>query len=140
MRRLVVGLAGALAAGVISLTPTAAHAETTLCTGKSFNQTYACDPGWAVNMMFMHWRMYRGHNCTNYVAWRLTRDGVAEPAYRLGNAISWASRAKSHGVPVNTTPAAGAVGTWSGRNHVVYVEQVGPGWLVISEDSWSLKR
>jgi surface antigen len=134
------GVAGALMAGVLSLTPSAAHAETTLCVGKSFKETYACDPGWAVNMMFMHWRMYRGHNCTNYVAWKLTVDGVPEPNYLLGSASSWASRAKSHGVRVDSTPEAGAVGTWSGRNHVVYVDQVGPGWLVISEDSWTLKR
>ena len=140
MRRLVLGLAGTLVAGLLSLTPSPAHAETTLCSGKSFDETLRCDPGWAVNMMFMHWRMYRGHNCTNYVAWRLTRDGVPEPGYRLGNARYWADRAKRHGVPVNSTPQVGAVGTWSGRNHVVYVEQVGPGWLLITEDSWSAKR
>jgi len=140
VRKLLLGLAGTLVAGVLSLTPSAAHAETTLCSGKSFDETMACDPGWAVNMMFMHWRMYRGHNCTNYVAWRLTRDGVEEPNYLLGNARSWADRAERHGVPVNKTPQVGAVGTWSGRNHVVYVEQVGPGWLLITEDSWSSKR
>jgi len=140
VRRLLLGLAGTLVAGVLSLTPIAAHAETTLCTGKSFDETMKCDPGWAVNMMFMHWRMYRGHNCTNYVAWRLTRDGVQEPDYLLGNARSWADRAKRHGVPVNSTPQVGAVGTWSGRNHVVYIEQVGPGWLLMTEDSWSSKR
>ena len=140
MRRLVLGLAGTLVAGVLSLTPSAAHAETTLCSGRSFDETMKCDPGWAVNMMFMHWRMYRGHNCTNYVAWRLTRDGVPEPNYRLGNARYWADRAKKHGVPVNSTPQVGAAGTWPGRNHVVYIEQVGPGWLLITEDSWSAKR
>jgi surface antigen len=140
VRRLLLGLAGTLVAGVLSLTPTAAHAETTMCSGRSFDDTMKCDPGWAVNMMFMHWRMYRGHNCTNYVAWRLTRDGVQEPGYLLGNARSWADRAKRHGVPVTTTPEVGAVGTWSGRNHVVYVEQVAPTWLLISEDSWSSKR
>ena len=140
MRRLLLGLAGTLVAGVLSLTPSAAHAETTLCSGKSFDQVMKCDPGWAVNMMFMHWRMYRGHNCTNYVAWRLTRDGVQEPSYLLGNARSWADRAKRHGVPVSTTPQVGAVGAWPGRNHIVYVEQVGPGWLLLTEDSWSSKR
>jgi hypothetical protein len=140
VRRLLLGLAGTLVAGVLSLTPSAAHAETTLCSGKSFDETMKCDPGWAVNMMFMHWRMYRGHNCTNYVAWRLTRDGVQEPDYLLGNARSWADRAKRHGVPVNATPQVGAVGTWSGRNHVTYVEQVAPGWLLLTEDSWSSKR
>lgn len=140
MRRLLLGLAGTLIAGMLSLTPSAAYAETTLCVGKTFKETLACDSGWAVNMMFMHWRMYRGHNCTNYVAYRLGRDGVQEPNYLLGSARSWAGRAKSHGVPVDSSPEAGAAGTWPGRNHVVYVEQVGPGWLEITEDSWTSKR
>lgn len=111
-----------------------------MCVGKSFSETMACDPGWAVNMMFMHWRMYRGHNCTNYVAWRLSKDGVPEPNFLLGNAGSWASRAKKHGIPVDSTPEAGAAGTWPGRNHVVYVEQVGPNYLLITEDSFTSKR
>jgi surface antigen len=140
MRRLLMGLAGVLMAGVISVIPSAAHAETTLCVGTSVKSTMKCDSGWAVNMMFMHWRMYRGHNCTNYVAWRLGRDGVQEPNYLLGNASSWAKNAKKHGVPVDEKPEVGAVGAWSGRNHVVYVDQVGSNWLLLTEDSYSQKR
>jgi surface antigen len=141
VRSLVSGLAAALVAALaVALTPTAAHAETTLCSGTSFSQTAACDPAWAVNMTFMHWRMYAGHNCTNYVAWRLSVDGVPQPSYRLGNARDWAPRAKSHGVPVNSTPAVGAVGTWPGRNHVVYIDEVRADSLLITEDSYSSKR
>jgi surface antigen len=139
VRRLVLGLSGTLVTGVLSMAP--AHAtQSTLCVGKSVAETAACDPGWAADMKRMHWRMYAGHNCTNYVAWRLTRDGVPQPKYRLGNAGSWAKAAKKNGVLVNSVPAVGAVGAWSGRGHVVYVEQVGPDSLVISEDSWSKKR
>lgn len=127
-------------AGGLSLVPMSAHAETTLCVGTSVKSTMKCDPGWAANMMFMHWRMYRGHNCTNYVAYRLGRDGVPEPSYLLGNASSWAGRAAKHGVPVDKTPEVGAVGAWSGRNHVVYVDQVGSDWLLLTEDSFSQKR
>jgi surface antigen len=141
VRSLVSGLAAALVAALaVALTPAAAHAETTLCSGSSFSQTAACDPAWAVNMTFMHWRMYSGHNCTNYVAWRLSVDGVPQPAYLLGNARDWASRAKSHGVPVTTTPAVGAVGSWPGRNHVVYIDEVRADSLLITEDSFSAKR
>src|SRR5689334_14975641 len=119
MRRLVLGLAGTLVAGVLCLTPTAAHAtQSTLCAGKSVAETAICDPGWAADMNVMHWRMYRGHNCTNYVAWRLTRDGVAQPNFLLGSAGSWAGRAKKRGVPVDSVPSVGAVGTWPGRSHV----------------------
>ena len=140
MRRLLLGLAGVLVAGGMTVVPSVAHAETTQCVGTSVKSTMKCDPGWAVNMMFMHWRMFRGHNCTNYVAWRLGRDGVPEPKYLLGNAVSWAKRAKDHGVRVDSTPAVGAVGAWSGRNHIVYVDQVGSNWLLLTEDSYSQKR
>ena len=140
VRTVLSGFLAALVAASVVLAPTPAHAETTLCIGKSFTETAKCDPAWAVNMTFMHWRMYAGHNCTNYVAWRLSVDGVTQPSYRLGNAGSWASAAKRHGVPVNGTPAAGSVATWPGRNHVAYVEEVRPDSLLISEDSWSQKR
>jgi surface antigen len=126
--------------GGVTLIPSVAHAETTLCVGTDVKSTMKCDPGWAVNMMFMHWRMYRGHNCTNYVAWRLTRDGVDEPPYLLGNAVDWAKNASKHGVPVDSTPEVGAVGAWSGRNHIVYVDQVGSDFLLLTEDSYSQKK
>ena len=113
-----------------------AAAQTLICSGVSVSQVQKCDTGWAANMAFMHWRMYGGHNCTNYVAYRLGRDGVPEPPYLLGNANTWASRAKSHGVRVDGTPEVGAVGAWPGRNHVVYVDEVGPGYLITSEDNW----
>lgn len=141
VRSLVSGLVAALIAGLtVVLTPTVAQADTTLCTGRSFSETAVCDPGWAVNMTFMHWRMYAGQNCTNYVAWRLGVNGVPQPNYLLGNASNWASRAASHGVPVNSTPAVGAVGVLPGRNHIVYIDEVRADSLVISESSYSQRR
>ncbi|WP_423847997.1 CHAP domain-containing protein [Aeromicrobium sp.] len=121
---------------VTGLVMSPAAAQTTICSGVSVSEVQKCDPGWAANMSFMHWRMYGGHNCTNYVAYRLGRDGVPEPSYLLGNANTWASRAKSHGVRVDSTPEVGAVGAWPGRNHVVYIDEVGPGYLITSEDNW----
>ncbi len=123
---------------VVAIGPVSAPAtaQTTLCSGVSNSDVKKCDAGWAANMHLMHWRMYRGHNCTNFVAYALKRDGVAEPSYLLGNANTWASRAKAHGVLVDNTPRVGAVGAWPGRNHVVYVEEVGPGYLITSEDNY----
>ena len=123
---------------VVVAAPTAgpAAAQTLICSGVSVADVRKCDAGWAANMAFMHWRMYSGHNCTNYVAYRLGRDGVPEPPYLLGNANTWASRAKSHGVRVDGTPEVGAVGAWPGRNHIVYVEEVGAGYLITSEDNF----
>ena len=127
-----------MAAAVVlaGLTTSPAAAQTIICTGVSVQDVAKCDPGWAANMHFMHWRMYSGHNCTNYVAYRLKRDGVPMPPYRLGNADTWAPNAKRNGVRVDSQPAVGAVGAWPGRRHIVYVEEVGPNYLIISEDNW----
>ncbi len=137
MRRIGSVLAAALvAAALVVVAPTTANSAVLLCSGVSVKDVAKCDSGWAANMHFMHWRMYSGHNCTNYVAYRLKRDGVPMPAYRLGNADTWAPNAKRNGVRVDNQPAVGAVGAWPGRRHVVYVDEVGPGWLIISEDNW----
>jgi surface antigen len=127
-----------VAAAVVlaGLTTSPAAAQTIICTGVSVQDVAKCDPGWAANMHFMHWRMYSGHNCTNYVAYRLKRDGVPMPPYRLGNADTWAPNAKRNGVRVDSQPAVGAVGAWPGRRHIVYVDEVGPNYLIISEDNW----
>ena len=127
-----------MAAAVVltGLTTSPAAAQVTLCSGVSVRDVEKCDPGWAANMHFMHWNMYRGHNCTNYVAYRLKRDGVPQPSYRLGNADTWAPNAKRNGVLVDNKPEVGAVGAWPGRRHVVYVEEVGSNYLITSEDNW----
>ena len=139
MRRIGTSLAAVLVAATVVMTGPAtspAAAQTVLCSGVSVKEVQKCDPGWAANMHFMHWRMYSGHNCTNYVAYRLKRDGVPQPSYRLGNADTWAPNAKRNGVLVDNKPKVGAVGAWPGRRHIVYVEEVGPNYLITSEDNW----
>ena len=138
-RRIGPSLAAVLVAVAVVMTGPAtspAAAQTTICSGVSVKEVQKCDSGWAANMHFMHWRMYSGHNCTNYVAYRLKRDGVPQPGYRLGNADTWAPNAKRNGVRVDGTPEVGAVGAWPGRRHVVYVEEIGPNYLITSEDNW----
>lgn len=124
------------AAALVAVAPTPAVGATVLCSGVSVKDVAKCDSGYAANMHFMHWRMYPGHNCTNYVAYRLKRDGVPMPSYRLGNADTWAPNAKRNGVRVDSKPEVGAVGAWPGRRHIVYVDEVGPNYLIISEDNW----
>lgn len=114
-----------------------AEAQTSICTAWTVADVAACDTsGYAAEMHTMHWGMYAGHNCTNYVAYRLGENGVKQPSYRLGNADTWAPRAKANGVLVDSRPAVGAVGAWPGRRHVLYVEEVGNGYLIVSEDAW----
>ncbi len=93
-----------------------------------------------------YWRMYAGHNCTNYVAYRMIMKGVQDApwGYPGGSAWQWRAGAKKAKIKVDTTPAVGAVMQW-GRNtngggssgHVVYVEKVTATSVTISEDSWS---
>lgn len=115
-----------------------ASAQTLICAGVTQDEVQKCDPetGYADAMALSHWGMYGGHNCTNYGAYRLIRNGVARPSYNLGNASTWAARAKANGVIVDAKPSVGAIGSWAGRNHLVYVEAVGPGYLITSEDNY----
>ncbi|MBA8793730.1 surface antigen [Friedmanniella endophytica] len=111
-----------------------------------WSTSFDCISYTGYNPAISYWRMYAGHNCTNYVAYRLTLAGVKNPpwGYPGGSAWQWRAGAKKKGFAVNTTPAVGAVMQW-GRNtpgggssgHVVYVEQVTSTGVWISEDSWS---
>lgn len=50
----------------------------------------------------------------------------------LGNAITWVAKARAQGIPIGSTPRAGAIGQQG--NHVVYVEAVNAnGTVLISE-------
>ncbi|MEO6470859.1 MAG: CHAP domain-containing protein, partial [Aeromicrobium sp.] len=132
-------LAMSLAAGALAVTGlvmSPASAQTTLCSGVSNAEVKKCDPAYAADMSMPHWRMFAGHNCTNYVAWHLGVNGVPEPKRLMGNARDWVSNAKALGVLVDNKPSVGAVGAWPGRNHVVYVEEVGAGYLITSEDNY----
>jgi len=85
-----------------------------------------------------------GHNCTNYVAWKLITNGVARPRTNPGNASTWALNAYADGFVVDATPTVGAVAQWdafTGGNgvdgHIAYVEKVNDdGTILISEDYW----
>jgi len=91
-----------------------------------------------------YWGMDAGHNCTNYVAWRLSTAGVERPFTNPGNAATWASRAAFDGYLVDKVAAVGAVAQWDGGaagnsvdGHVAYVEKVnGDGTILVSEDYW----
>lgn len=142
MRRL--GLVGfvclLLMAGLTALS-SPAHAYSLICSAKTKAQVAKCDTsGYAAVMSKMHWRMYGGHNCTNYAAYRMQRAGVPEPAILMGNARDWAKNARKLGYTVNQKPAVGAIGQWKDTsNHVAYVEEVGPDHLILSDDSYGSK-
>jgi surface antigen len=90
-----------------------------------------------------YWRMYTGHNCTNYVAYRLIQSWMPDlrPWEGSGNASNWGVAMASI---TDQTPTVGSVAWYkphvapAGANgHVAYVEQViSDTEIIVSEDYW----
>jgi len=128
-----------------SVAPTASAASTTLCTGYAgCAATGRGDGGYSSNSGTSYWGMYPGHNCTNYAAYRIGRNGADAGYLRgYGTAYQWGSRARANGVAVDARPAVGSIAWWDANSggsgssgHVAYVEAVGPGYVIVSEDNW----
>jgi surface antigen len=87
------------------------------------------------------WTAVPGHNCTNYVAYRLTHGRIVMRPPGTAGSETWGTAAKAAGVPVDGRPSVGAVAWWAsklhpGHGHVAYVEQVrSDGSIIVSEDS-----
>ena len=91
----------------------------------------------------MYWKMYSGHNCTNYVAYRLIQSGMPDsrPWSGNGNASNWG--VAMAGI-TDQTPTVGSVAWYKpnvtpagGNGHVAYVEQViSDTEIIVSEDYW----
>ncbi len=130
---------------LLPLTGPASAASSYLCTGyvgckeagySHFGYRGASDRMW--------WRMYSGHNCTNYVAYRLVKGGMSAERPWSGTGMAWNwGRAKRS--ITDRKPMVGAVAWWNANapgtgssGHVAYVERViSDDTIVISEDSWS---
>lgn len=132
---------------ILTAAPPAQAASTTICTGVLPCQLAGRgDGGYSVLSLISYWNQTPGHNCTNYMAYRLSHNGrlVARPP-GTASAYTWGDAARKVGVPVNDTPLVGAVAWWaasaggaSASGHVAYVEQVlADGSIVISEDNLS---
>lgn len=112
-----------------------------LCTGYDPCQAAGhSNSGYKTNATASWWRQSTGHNCTNYVAYRLVQDGLpnTKPTSLSGNASNWGP---SFPAQTNTSPAVGSIAWWdtsfSATGHVAYVEQVlSASDIIISEDNW----
>lgn len=99
--------------------------------------------GYATANDKMYWRMYAGHNCTNYAAYRMVRSGLpnSRPWSGGGNATYWGTSVPSL---TDKVPTVGAVAWWKANTgpagsagHVAYVERVVSATeIVVSQDSW----
>jgi surface antigen len=128
-------LAAVLGALLVAAPP--AEATSTLLCQKFAPCTRAgySNYGYNRNYTKMWWRMYAGHNCTNYVAYRMVSRGMSatRPWSGSGDARNWGVVFKAK---TNATPMVGSVAWWS-TNHVAYVEQIiDANTIVISEDHY----
>lgn len=142
---LLAGLLAVLAPAVpVVSAPSAGASSAYLCTGYSrcADAGYS-HAGYASRSNKMYWRMYSGHNCTNYVAYRMIQAGMSteRPWSGTGNAYNWGLARRDI---TDQKPAVGAVAWWN-RNvpgagsvgHVAYVEKVVSSTVIIvSQDSW----
>jgi surface antigen len=118
--------------------------STYFCSGYAgCNAAGYSDSGYGAVSNKMYWRMYPGHNCVNYVAYRMIQAGMPNqrPWTGNGNAANWGHAMASI---TDQTPAVGAVAWWDAYHHVgsaghvAYIEKVvSPTDIIISEDSWS---
>ena len=141
-------LTGVLALLVVALPSNAGRmslaSSTYLCTGyagcQAAGYTHA---GYREAASTMYWRMFAGHNCTNYVAYRLIQNGMPDsrPWEGGGNASNWGVEMASI---TDQVPRVGSV-AWYPANvspagpagHVAYVEQViSDTEIIVSEDYW----
>jgi surface antigen len=132
------------ALGLVAVPTTASAASTVLCTGYvGCAQLGMSDAGYSRASGTMWWRMYAGHNCTNYAAYRMVQSGLANtrPWSGGGNARYWGT---ANADITDDVPAVGAIAWWGAyvkpagaAGHVAYVEQVvSPDEIVVSQDSW----
>jgi len=124
--------------------PIALSASTYLCSGYAGCQAAGYPhAGYRQASSSMYWQMYAGHNCTNYVAYRMVENGMpnTRPWEGDGNASNWGVEMASI---TDQTPRVGAVAWWkagvppAGRSgHLAYVEKViSSTEILVSEDYW----
>ena len=133
-----------LGASLLSPAPPATGGTDTLCTGyRGCAAEGKGSAGYARANDRMYWQMYSGHNCTNYVAFRMVRRGMPNqrPWSGPGNATYWGSELPRR---TDQRPMTGSVAWWKAGSprggsvgHVAYVERVvSRSEIVVSQDSW----
>jgi surface antigen len=127
----------------VSVRAGAAPAGATVLCGPDYG--YGCVSGTGYSGQDVWGTRYPGHNCVNYAAYRLSKNGAAKPwSGRVGNAHEWDDFARRVGIPVDGNPVVGSIAGWEGRTpyapgslgHVAYVEVVAPTYIEITEDNY----
>ena len=122
----------------------AATGYSVTCTSPGYGYSCVSESGYTGQSTWGYPVDSRGHNCTNYVAYRLAQNGAANPG-NLGNANNWDNSASAKGFVVDGNPAVGSVAQWEANTgpaagvpegHVAYVEAVTDTYIDISQDAW----
>lgn len=131
----------ALVGAVPALVPSSASAYSVLCNQSGIG--CISQYGYTGQSVWGYPVDVKGNNCTNYAAFRLSRNGASNPG-NFGNAGDWAGNASAKGFPVNGTPAVGAIAQWNygsayapSYGHVAYVEEVTGSDILLSDSSWN---
>jgi surface antigen len=131
--------------GLVALPAPAEASITTLCSGYASCAAKGMgNAGYSSANHTSFWRMFSGHNCTNYAAYRMTRAGMpnARPWTGGGNATNWGVKESRI---TNGVPRVGAIAWWKAgvepagsAGHVAYVEKViSANEVIVSMDSWN---
>ena len=141
-----IALTLALVGGILTLgvAAPASAAVSVLCTG--YDQCSArgkSNYGYEAASDNLYWRMFGGHNCTNYVAYRLVKAGMSNLRPWVGGADGryWGG---SNDEITDKVPVKGAVAWWDSNanghgsaGHVAFVEKViSSTEIIVSEDNW----
>ena len=135
------GVVAMLVAAVGLAAPARSSEWTVLCTGyDACAKAGYSNAGYKEHASTSYWSQSTGHNCTNYVAYRLVTNGLPNkrPIQLTGNAYRWGSAFASQ---TDDAPAVGSVAWWgtafSGTGHIAYVEKVvSANQILVSEDNW----
>jgi surface antigen len=143
-------LVASLAGSVVTASPASAVTGASYLCGPQ--PDYACTGGgYQGKDPWGYWQhgssnQYGSHNCTSYAAFRAAKNGARNPG-RLGDATSWDENARSYKIPVNGTPTVGAIAQWNAwaggtrqAGHLAYVEEVGSGYIVTSDDNFDRRN
>jgi len=135
----------ALVGGLLSVGIAPASAtKSVVCTGYAQCSAHGkSNHGYKAASDNLYWRMFGGHNCTNYVAYRLVSAGMPNVRPWTGGADARYWGGANEDI-TDTVPVKGAVAWWdSSKNgagssgHVAYVEKViSSTEILVSEDNW----
>lgn len=132
---------------VLGLIPAMTPSAQAYSTGDDYPQQYKdadydwCATNWTNPAAADEWNFVK-RQCTSFVAHCLnSRNGIDFDNWyggvRWSHGGNWGNAARSCGIPVDNTPAVGAVAYWENGGHVAWVREVNGDTVVIEEYNYT---